>query len=150
MDYIASITFCEFLLLANRYEMWLMQTIAEIRRARLEKLIEEHETIANLNVLLGWARTDPKLAQIRNANMRPGRTKPYQMGDSMAREIEDTLKLERGWMDNPINYSYAPSNARIANMLRVMEAMPEWQLDQATKIIAAITEPAPPKASNGN
>ena len=127
-----------------------MQTIAEIRRARLEQLIEQHGTIANLNVALGWPRTDPKLAQIRNANVRPGRDKPYQMGDAMARELEDTLGLERGWMDNLPNLFALPDDQRIVAMVRIMEAMPEWQRDQAMKIVATIAEPAPaPKASNG-
>lgn len=128
-----------------------MQTIAEIRRKRLEHLIDKHGSIANLNVALGWPRTDPKLAQIRNANTRPGRDKPYQMGDSMAREIEEKLNLERGWMDNAPNPFDLSNDVRIATVVKLMEAMPEWQRDQATKIIAAIAEPAPPpKLSNGH
>ena len=127
-----------------------MQTIAEIRRTRLEQLIEQHGSIANLNIALGWARTDPKLTQIRNANTRQGRDKPYQMGDAMAREIETTLQLERGWMDNPPNQNpYA--DERIATVVKIMENMPDWQRDQAIKIFTAITEPAAPqKVSNGD
>ncbi len=127
-----------------------MQTIAEIRRARLEQLIEQHGSIANLNIALGWARTDPKLTQIRNANTRQGRDKPYQMGDAMAREIETTLQLERGWMDNPQNPNpYA--DERIARAVKIMESMQDWQLDQTVKIVTAIAEPAaPPKVSNGD
>lgn len=54
-----------------------------------------------MNVALGWSRTDPKLSQIKNANKRPGRGEAiYQMGDAMAREIEEKLGLARGWMDN--------------------------------------------------
>lgn len=79
-----------------------MKTSAEIRREHLERLIEQHGAIADLNVALGWARTDPKLSQIKNANKRPGRGEAiYQMGDAMAREIEEKLGLARGWMDNP-------------------------------------------------
>lgn len=128
-----------------------MQTIAEIRRARLETLIEQHGSIANLNEALGRARTDPKLTQIRNANMRPGRDMPYQMGDSGAREIEEKLGLERGWMDNLPNPYETSQDQRIATMMRLMESMPEWQLEQAVKIVAAIAEPTTPqKTSNGN
>lgn len=144
-------SFGEFHLLAISYQIESMQTIAEIRRSRLEQLIDQHETIANLNVALGWPRTDPKLAQIRNANTRPGRDKPYQMGDAMAREIEEKLRLERGWMDNAINPYAVPADSRIAAMVKIMEAMPEWQRDQAVKIVATIAEPTtPPKASNGH
>lgn len=143
-------SFGEFQMLAISYQIQSMQTIAEIRRARLERLIEQHESIANLNVALGWPRTDPKLAQIRNANTRPGRDKPYQMGDAMAREIEEKLQLERGWMDNAINPYELPMDERIATVVRIMEAMPDWQRDQAIKIVATIAEPAnSPKASNG-
>lgn len=150
MDYMTSITVCEFLLLAIRYRMFGMKTIAEIRRERVEELILRFATIANLNVALGWPRTDPKLAQIRNANTRPGRDKPYQMGDAMAREIEEVLGLERGWMDNASNPYALPSDSRTATLLRIMEAMPEWQKDQAVKIVAALAEPTqPPSAANG-
>lgn len=79
-----------------------MKTSAEIRRENLERLIEQRGAIADLNVALGWSRTDPKLSQIKNANKRPGRGEAiYQMGDAMAREIEEKLGLTRGWMDNP-------------------------------------------------
>ena len=86
-----------------------MKTSAEIRRSNLERLIEEHGSIAELNVALGWSRTDPKLSQIKNANKRPGRgDATYQMGDAMAREMEEALNLVRGWMDNPplLEYKY--------------------------------------------
>lgn len=82
-----------------------MKTSAEIRRANLERLMQQHGSIAELNVALGWPRTDPKLSQIKNANKRPGRgDATYQMGDAMAREMEEKLSLERGWMDNPPAY----------------------------------------------
>lgn len=77
-----------------------MMTVAEIRRENLDGLIKQHESVANLNDRLGWPRTDPRLSRIRNANMRGDRGKPFQMGDSMAREIEAALGLELGWMDN--------------------------------------------------
>lgn len=96
-----SITIGEFPKLAIGYPIWPMQTVSETRRNRLEILIAKHGSVAELNTALGWARTDPKLAQIRNANMRKGRAKPHQMGDSMAREMEDKLKLPLGWMDTP-------------------------------------------------
>lgn len=79
-----------------------MQTVAETRRGRLEELIRRHGSIALLNEALHWPRTDPKITQIRNANLRSGRNKPYQMGDAMARQIEQALGLSRGWMDTAI------------------------------------------------
>ena len=96
-----SITIGEFQKVAIGYLISGMQTVSETRRNRLEALITKHGSVAELNTALGWSRTDPKLAQIRNANIRKGRAKPHQMGDAMAREIEEKLALQLGWMDTP-------------------------------------------------
>jgi len=136
-----SIAFCEFQDLAIGNVIAFMQPVAETRRNRLEMLIERFGSAAALNTALGWARTDPKLAQIRNANPRPGRDKPYQMGDAMARQIEATLDLPNGWMDTPPGDEYLPNDERIRRVVKVMEAMPGWQIDQALKIIDTIAEP---------
>jgi len=127
-----------------------MLTIAEIRRARLEQLITRYEgTVANLNEALGLERTSAKLSRIRNANTRNEREgKTYQMGDALAREIEDKLNLERGWMDSPPGYELM-ANTRIQHVLKVMESMPEYKIDQAIKIIDTIAEPTP-RRSNGD
>lgn len=137
-------------MVAISYQILSMKTIAEIRRNRLEQLIAQHGSIANLNIALSWPRTDPKLAQIRNANTRPGRDKPYQMGDAMARDIEEKLGLEHGWMDNTPDAYEPHGDMRIATIVKIMEAMPEWQRDQAVKIVTAIAEPTPQKTSNGH
>ncbi len=105
------VTIGEFQKLAIGYEIAPMQTVSETRRNRLEMLIAKYGSVAELNTALGWVRTDPKLAQIRNANVRKGRAKPHQMGDAMAREIEERLVLPVGWMDTPPN-SHEPSSHR--------------------------------------
>ncbi len=116
------ITNGEFQKVAIGYEIPPMQTVSETRRNRLEMLIERHGSVAELNTALGWARTDPKLAQIRNANIRKGRAKPHQMGDAMAREIEEKLTLALGWMDTP-PYAPEPSTA-----LHVRESVKEYEV----------------------
>lgn len=105
-----------------------MKTSAEIRRANLEQLLLLHGSIAELNVALGWPRTDPKISQIKNANKRPGRgDATYQMGDAMARELEEKLGLERGWMDNQQLHSYASSDeGRTAVGRSVSESVPTY------------------------
>lgn len=120
-----------------------MLTIAETRRARLEMLIAKHGgVIANLNEALGYPRNDTRLARIRNANSRSDRPgKVFQMGDPHAREIEEKLHLERGWMDTPPGYADM-DDPRISHVVKVMEAMPEWQRDQAVKIVDTLAEPA--------
>jgi hypothetical protein len=76
-----------------------VQTIEEIRRAWLLKLIEQHGTTASLNARLGRARNDATLAQIKNkAPNKSGL--PRSMGSELAREIEDKLGLERGTLDH--------------------------------------------------
>jgi hypothetical protein len=116
-----------------------MNTAAETRRIRLLMLIKQFKSAAALNTALGWARTDPKLAQIRNANPRPGRDKPYQMGDAMAREIEETLKLARGWMDTPPTYSELRGEPDLKVQIHmVMEDMSKDQLHMALRLLDAI------------
>jgi hypothetical protein len=124
-----------------------MQTIYETRRQRLEILIRRHSSIADLNESLGWARTDPRVSRIRNANSRTDRDgKVYQMGDAMARSIEAALCLEEGWMDTPPTYAELngqPDPASMAaSMLAAME--PEAQY-QALRLLGALAEP--PKAN---
>ena len=98
--------------------------------------------MANLCEALGFARNDTaRLTRIANANVRHERGgAPYVMGDDMARRIEETLKLERGWMDTPPGYIDL-KDGRISHVLKVMEAMPEWQRDQAVKIVDTIAQP---------
>lgn len=141
-----SIAFCEFASLAIGHPIPTMYTAAETRRARLEILIAQHGGIAELNEKLTWSRTDPKLSQIRNANTRPGRDKPYQMGDAMAREIEEKLKLERGWMDTPPSYTEIHGeNDQRAKVMLLMERLPDDQLAVAARLLDALAEQPPQK-----
>ena len=128
-----------------------MQTVYETRRARLEMLIKKHGgMLANLNEAIGLERNHTQLARIRNNNARtdrPGKT--FTMGDAQAREIESKLGLEIGWMDTPPNYADLHQDDRISHVMRVMESMPEWQRDQAMRLIDTIAEPIP-KQGNGH
>ncbi len=137
-----SITISEFPRLAFGDSISWMHTSAETRRLRLEMLVKAHGSTAALNTALGWTRTDPKLAQIRNANIRPGRDKPYQMGDAMAREIETKLKLEHGWMDTPPSYAelHGESDPR-AKAMQLMEDLPKDQWDTALRLLDALAKP---------
>lgn len=151
-----SITFCEFHKLSFGDVLKAMYTIAETRRLRVEMLIKRFKSAAALNSALGWTRTDPKIAQIRNANIRPDPQKPYQMGDAMAREIENTLLLERGWMDTPptLSEQYGHDDSRVKIQHMVQQMPPEdWptavrllsalQRPEAAPILAAVDPPAP-------
>lgn len=74
-------------------------TVAEIRRKNLLFLIEQYKTIANLNTVLGRDRKDATLSQIKNKVKINGTDSLRAMGASLARDIEDKLNLDRGWMD---------------------------------------------------
>ncbi|CAN5649922.1 hypothetical protein BH10PSE18_BH10PSE18_15070 [soil metagenome] len=130
-----------------RHQIRRVKTIAEIRRARLDTLINESGSIAELNEKLGWPRTDPRLTRIRNANIRQDRGTPFQMGDAMARDIETALGLEAGWMDNLPLYDDPAVSERMKILQRVAEELKPWQVDQLIKIGTALSEPA--EGTNG-
>lgn len=113
-------------------------------------LVKKYQSVAELNTALGWTRTDPKLAQIRNANLRPGRAKPYQMGDAMARQIEDKLALEHGWMDTPPTYAelHGENDVRAKAMI-LMDALPPEQLDTALRLLDALVKPQGNNGTHG-
>lgn len=138
-----SITFGEFQNLAIGYPIGWMQTVSETRRTRLEMLIKKHVSVAELNTALGWPRTDPKIAQIRNANVRKGRAKPHQMGDAMAREFEEKLSLGHGWMDTPPSYAelHGEEDPRTKVYL-LMESLPPDQWPTAVRLLDALAQPA--------
>ncbi len=76
-----------------------MKTASQIRRANLARLAEEYGGLGNINEKLGRTRSDSTLRQIRG---RVKLTNGYfrEMGDGVAREIEEKLGLEVGWMDH--------------------------------------------------
>lgn len=111
-------------------------------------LIKKHGSIAELNTVLLLARTDPKLSLIRNANKRGTRSKPHQMGDAMAREIEERLCLDRGWMDTPPTYAELHGeHDPLVKAWAVFQSLPPDLQPVALRLIDALTQP---KAINGN
>jgi hypothetical protein len=145
-----SIAFCEFADFAAGDAMRRVMTIHETRLARLQILLREYGSVAELNEALGWPRPDVKLMQIKNQNERSGRGKVYQMGDAMARTIEQTLGKPRGWMDTPP--SYAEMNGEDdprAKLQVLMEQMPQDQWPLAIRLLDALAQPSAPVRSTG-
>lgn len=123
-----------------------MKTIAEIRLDNLRLLIGEigtQEKVAEL------AETSPiYLSQILNRAADSKTGKIRQIGDPLARKLEQGCNKEIGWMDNPqIPHSYHSPKMQAA--LALMERMDAHQLERAYKIIDALAEPHP-KAANSN
>lgn len=117
-----------------------MRTINEIRHANLLLLIDEYGSLAELNDQLGLPRTDATLSQIKNRSKDSKTGKPRVMGDVLARRMEAALGKQTGWMDNP-QYKQGTRGARVALAVQLMERMPDWQVDQAIKILDTIAEP---------
>lgn len=134
--------------LPYRYAIGGMKTIADIRRIRLEQLIEKHGSIASLNEALGRPRNHSKISQLRNANIRRDRGKPVQIGDAAAREIETILHLEQGWMDN-LPFNEDPTiDDKLRHLHHVAEQLAGYQVDQLIKIGATLAEPIPHNGTN--
>jgi hypothetical protein len=145
-----SIAIAQFPKLAKCHVINGMQTISETRIARLAMLVEKHGgSLAKLNEALGLDRTDSTLSQIRTgaAHSKTGKTRG--MGDNLARKIEERLGLAHGWMDTPPGYADMHPDDRISHVMKVMEAMPEWQRDQAMRLVDTIAEPAPKRGNGG-
>jgi hypothetical protein len=119
-----------------------MQTVQETRKARLGMLKAKHIRWVDLNLALGWDKTNPRLSQIFNANIRSDRNLPYSMGDETAREIEARLGLPTGWMDTPPTYDeILGSEDQRAKVLQLMEAMPPDQWATVVRLVDALAQP---------
>ena len=127
-----------------------VMTIHETRLARLQILLREHGSVAALNEALGWPRTDVKLMQIKNENQRSGRGKVYQMGDAMARSIEQSLAKPRGWMDTPPSYAeMSGQQDPRAKLQLLMEQMPDDQWPLALRLLDALAQSSAPMKPTG-
>ena len=81
----------------------LQQKLEELyatRRRNLNLLIGVYRTIRNINQLVGRELTDTTWSQLRSGRPdKDGYVRPFS--DKMARELEEKLLLDRGWMDLP-------------------------------------------------
>jgi hypothetical protein len=128
-----------------------VQTIAETRRQRLQMLLKQHGSIAALNDLIGLARTDATLSQVRNRSPHHKTGKPRAMGDDLARKIEEALDLPEGWMDTPPTHTElhgAPSTADL--ITQVVLCMEPEQQYAALRVVHALSQPAAGQASEQN
>ena len=88
-----------------------MKTVDEIRLENLLALIEEMGT--QEAVAEAGGTSSVYLSQIKNRTPDKKTGKLRQMGDDMARKLEEGCKKERGWMDNThagaVAYADAPT-----------------------------------------
>lgn len=124
-----------------------MQTIDETRRQRLDMLIKKHGGIAPLNEVIGLARTDATLSQIKNKSVHSKTGTPRAMGDSLARRIETALNLPVGWMDTPPSQS--ERNGVEDQRQKVEELMRSMSNDQLAVALRLLDALAKPEQGNG-
>ena len=117
-----------------------MKTIAEIRLDNLLVLIEEFGSAEALAAKVNSSAV--YISQLKNRAPDSKTKKPRQIGDPLARKMEASCGKERGWMDHqhPV-LSYRQQ--RIEHAQLVMEAMSDYELDRAVKIIDTIAQPDP-------
>jgi hypothetical protein len=137
-----SIATASFSFLRSAYVIVDVQTIAETRRQRLQMLIEEFGSLADLNDRLDRPRTDATLTQIKNQSPHHKTGKPRSMGDDIARDIETRLGKPEGWMDTPPTYAEMNGQPDPASMAASMLAamQPEAQY-RALRLLGALAEP---------
>ena len=124
-----------------------MQTIDETRRQRLDMLIRKHGGIAPLNEVIGLARTDATLSQIKNKSVHSKTGTPRAMGDSLARRIETALNLPMGWMDTPPSQS--ERNGVEDQRQKVEDLMRSMSDDQVAVALRLLDALAKPEQGNG-
>lgn len=91
-----------------------MDTAADNRAEWLRLLVAKHGTYAALNRALGRNERDATLNQIAHASPDSKSGRPRQMGDKLARAIEQRLRLPRGCMDR--QPESAPTGGVIINL----------------------------------
>ena len=76
-----------------------MRSINDVRKENLIILRERYKTLANLNSAIGKKKTDSTISQIINGlkDTKSGNVK--NLGDRLARSLEEKLSLGYGWMD---------------------------------------------------
>lgn len=110
-----------------------MKTIAEIRHENLLALISEFGSQAE--IARRCDASDVYISQIVKKYPDAKTNRPRQIGDPMARRLEEGCGKDLGWMDNLHTYT---NNGHIATVVHAMEAMPEWQRMQTARLVTAI------------
>lgn len=127
-----------------------MQTVFETRHQRLTMLVNQYGSIADLNRAIGRESNWARLYQIYNRSIRSDRGTPFVMGDDTAREIEQKLSLQEGWMDTPPSYNeiHGREDPKSKAMLLLEQMSPEQAL-VATRLLTAIAEPEKKQGNGG-
>lgn len=142
----------EFIFSAHSRQILTVQTVEETRRSRLQFLIKKHGGQSSLVAAIARPEiTASKLSRIANANIRHDRGGAvYVMGSDVAREIEQSLGLQTGWMDTPMTWAemHGQEDPR-AKVMLLMEALPPDQWSTAVRLLDALAQPAKNNGTSG-
>lgn len=122
-----------------------MKTIEQTRIERLNILIKEYGSAANLARILDVQ--DSQLNQWKNAHKESKTGKPRGMRSDSARMIEEKTGKPTGWMDQPV---YDASDAEINDAIELIKSLPRYQLHKVEEIVNLVCEPEAEKYGNGN
>jgi hypothetical protein len=112
-----------------------MQTIAEIRLDNLRRLVREKGSQDKVAEAAGTSAV--YLSQLINQTADSRTKKPREIGNEMARKLEEGCEKERGWMDNQHRGS-DPHSTQLSEAIAILEAMPAAELNQALKVLSAL------------
>lgn len=106
-----------------------MQTIGQTRVSRLRLLVQRHGGVPALADRLLGKPSEAQIRQILSEQVRSETGGVYKMGDNLARRIESTLNLERGWMDTPPTYAElsGEDDPQAKVMMRMEQMSPDMQ-----------------------
>lgn len=108
-----------------------------IRRLNLEYLIGERETIANLAKL--YDLNESLLSQVKNGTRN--------MGDRLARKMEEAMAKPTGWMDVP-HFKSQEQAVEYAELMHIYDALPEGEREAWLKLGRSLVERGPKGPNN--
>lgn len=112
-----------------------VQTIEEIRRARLKMLEAECGSVNELASRIG--KSPAQVSQWKNASIS-ARGRERGMSSDTTREIEDKWPKPRGWMDAAVRYTASDAGDPIAQVITLMEEMPEYTAQTVVRVVQSL------------
>lgn len=79
---------------------YIRMDVKAVRKIKLQRLVAGHRSMREAADVLGL---DYQVVYQLTHNAKRSTGKPYQMGDDIARKIEDKLGKNRGWMDSLVD-----------------------------------------------
>lgn len=123
-----------------------MSTVAEIRRANLNLLLQEvgegRGDAAKLARLTGVAA--PIISQLRRLTRYTNGTE-RAMGDDIARKLEKGMGKPHGWMDHPHDTTRSRDEVEFLRMYRALTDEQREHLAATAELFAKVNRQGPPQ-----